>query len=263
MRDGSPVTAAVYLLHGFAGSPASWNAVLESWSAPPAVALALPGHGAPISSDWNGNLDLVAAELPADAIVVGYSLGARVALGLLARDRIRAAVLIGVNTGLADPVAIDARRDVDASWAAMLRHEGIRAFLHAWEAQPLFATQQRVPAGVRQARRAHRAALDPADLALSLETMGLARMPDYRAALIARATRAHLVVGADDGMYLDRARVLLADAPALGFDVIAGSGHDPTLEQPTRLAEVVAAAIERLASDEPRSPDLGGRPASA
>jgi pimeloyl-ACP methyl ester carboxylesterase len=78
-------------------------------------------------------------------------------------------------------------------------------------------------------------------------------MPDYRAALLARAGRAHLVVGAEDVAYLERARSLVAEAPALGLDVIAGSGHDPTLEQPASLATALAAAVARLDAESPSS----------
>ena len=246
-----PETAPIALIHGFAGSPESWSPVIAAWPVAERdlVALALPGHGAdtPVAASWDANLEAVVAQVPRGTVVVGYSLGARVALGLLAGDRIAGAVLIGVNPGIADDAERAARAASDAAWARLLRERGIEAFADAWAAQPLFATQARAPAAERAARRARRLALDPEALARSLETMGLAAMPDYRAALVARAARAHLVVGADDAAYVARARGLVAAAPALGLDVIAGSGHDPTLEQPAALARVAAAAVERLA----------------
>ena len=42
-----------------------------------------------------------------------------------------------------------------------------------------------------------------------------------------------------------------ARAPALGLDVIAGSGHDPTLEAPAALADAIAAAVTRLTRARP------------
>jgi 2-succinyl-6-hydroxy-2,4-cyclohexadiene-1-carboxylate synthase len=237
---------SVVLLHGFAGTTATWDDVRAAWSAP-AIALALPGHGAaPVAASWDANLDVVAAQVPAGAIAVGYSLGARVALGLLARDRVAAAVLIGVNPGLASDDERAARITSDAAWAARLRADGTAAFLATWQAQPLFATQARAPAERRARRQRERASLDAEALARSLETMGLGRMPDYRAALVARAPRAHLVVGADDHAYVERARSLVAAAPRLGLDVIGASGHDPTLEQPAALAAVLARVIPHL-----------------
>jgi len=237
----------VILLHGFVGSPKNWRRVIQAWpGAPEPVALPLPGHHRdhPAAPDWDTNVERVAAMVPAGAVAVGYSMGARLALALLAADRISAAVLVSGHTGLSAPGERAARATSDAAWAALLREKGMPAFLQRWEAQPMFATQRRVER-LRSYRRLDRLGHDPEELARSLETMGLVVMPDLRPALVARAARAHLVVGADDEAYLARARALVAEAPALGLDVLPECGHDPTLEQPTALANAAAAAIAR------------------
>ncbi|MBK9036184.1 MAG: hypothetical protein IPL61_33900 [Myxococcales bacterium] len=122
------------------------------------------------------------------------------------------------------------------------------AFLAAWEAQPIFATAARADADVRAARRAARAALDPRALADALDVLGLGAMPDLADALVARAARARLVVGADDGTFRQRAVELAARAPALGPTVVDGSGHDPTLERPAALAAIIDALAGSLAT---------------
>ncbi|HET9624821.1 MAG TPA: hypothetical protein VFP84_25815, partial [Kofleriaceae bacterium] len=106
------------------------------------------------------------------------------------------------------------------------------------QAQPLFASQARAPADRRAARAARRAQLDAEQLAQSLEAMGLAEMPDYRAAVDDRVA---LIVGADDAKFVAIARGLAAPVEA-----IAGSGHDPTLEQPAALSAAIARAIDRV-----------------
>ncbi|MDX2089819.1 MAG: alpha/beta fold hydrolase [Kofleriaceae bacterium] len=220
----------IALLHGFLGSPEVWNDIAPA----PARAVPLPGHGGgPVRATWDANLDAVADEIGACDLVVGYSLGARVALGLVATKRVPRGVLVSVNPGIPDDERA-ARRASDAAWAAKLRTEGLAAFLAAWEAQPLFATQARVPQALRDARKARRASLDPEQLARSLEVMGLAEMPDYRRYVDARCT---LVVGADDAKY-----VALANALPARVEIIAACGHDPTLEQPRALAAILAAA---------------------
>lgn len=218
------------LLHGFAGDPAVWDDV-----AVPGDRIALPGHpgGGPLATDWAGNLSAIAARIGRCDVAIGYSLGARVALGLVAGGHVPRGILISVNPGIADHERA-ARRDSDAAWARLARERGIDAFLAAWQAQPLFATQQRAPAERLAARRARRRALDPAQLALSLETMGLAEMPDYRSEIDGRFA---LIAGGDDAKYVAIARGLPAP-----LEIIAGSGHDPLLEQPAALA----AAIERF-----------------
>jgi len=221
------------LLHGFAGSPAAWDDVIAGWqhgSEP--MAIALPGHGGgPVRASWDANLDAVARAIADCDLVVGYSLGARVALGLVATGRAPRAVLIGVNPGIADAERA-ARRASDAAWGRMLRERGIDAFADAWAAQPLFASQARVPRERLAARRSCRVALDPEQLARSLEVMGVAEMPDYCDAIA--ADRVALVAGADDAKY-----VAIARRFSVGFETIPDCGHDPTLEQPRALATVI------------------------
>ncbi|HEX3766406.1 MAG TPA: hypothetical protein VHW23_47260 [Kofleriaceae bacterium] len=218
------------LLHGFAGDPAVWDDI-----AIPGDRIALPGHpgGGPLAADWAANLDAIAARIGRAELVIGYSLGARVALGLVAAGRVPRGILISVNPGIADAERA-ARRASDAAWAQLARDRGLDAFLAAWEAQPLFATQQRAPAERRAARRARRRALDPEQLARGLETMGLAEMPDYRGQIDDRIA---LIAGGDDARYVAIARALPAP-----LEILAGSGHDPLLEQPAALT----AALHRL-----------------
>lgn len=231
------------LLHGFAGDPAAWDDVIAAWQLPePPVAVALPGHGGgPVRASWEDNLAAVAQAVAGCDVVVGYSLGARVALGLVASGRCARGVLIGVNPGISDEERAS-RREFDAAWARLLRGSGLGAFADAWEAQPLFATQARVPEARRAARRARRLQLDAEQLARSLEVMGVAAMPDYWSAIPAHRDRIALLAGADDAKYVAISQGL----PAASFEVIPGSGHDPTLEQPVTLAHAIARATAAL-----------------
>ena len=216
------------LLHGFIGDPASWDDVAVAGER-----IALPGHvgGGPVERDWASNLAAIAARVGRCDAVIGYSLGARVALGLVVGGHVPRAVLISGNPGIAAHERA-ARRAGDAAWARLARDAGIAAFLDAWEAQPLFATQQRAPAERLAARRTRRLALDPEQIARSLEVMGLAEMPDYRTQIDVRVT---LIVGGDDARYVAIARTLPAP-----LEIIDGSGHDPLLEQPASLARAVS-----------------------
>jgi len=218
-------------LHGFAGDPATWAGIARADGDD--VCVALPGHGPiPVQPSWDSNRDAVRDAIGRCDVVIGYSLGARVALGLVVAGCVPRAILISVNPGISDVEARD-RRERDAAWAAILRHRGIAAFVDDWEKQPLFATQAaRVPPERLAARRERRLALDPEQLAQCLETMGLAAMPDYRADF--PADRCRLICGADDAKFLAAARD--TNAP---LDVIANCGHDPTLEQPERLAALL------------------------
>jgi 2-succinyl-6-hydroxy-2,4-cyclohexadiene-1-carboxylate synthase len=222
----------IALIHGFANTPDVWSGIADG------ARVALPGHGEDsVRPTWDENLDAIAERVGEVDCVVGYSLGARVALGLVATGRVPHGVLISVNPGIDDD-AREPRRIGDAAWAQMLRERGIEPFLAAWEAQPLFATQARVDAERRSARRTKRLSLDAEQLARSLEVMGLAEMPDYRGAVDKRVA---LIVGAEDQKYL-----AIAGAYDVHREVIADSGHDPTLEQPAALAQAIASCLQSL-----------------
>src|SRR5690606_15032070 len=128
---------------------------------------------------------LIEAELSEPALVVGYSMGGRLALGLACRHpRLCARVIaVGASAGLETPEARAARRQQDARWARMLREEGLAPFLAAWQAQPLFATQARAPEAARAAQAALRASHAPEGLARCLERLGLGAMPPLFAPL--------------------------------------------------------------------------------
>ena len=236
------------LLHGFAQTPASWRevqAALPSSISTRAIEI-------PIGATWDDSIDQLSRVIAPGELPVGYSLGARVALGLLARDLVPAAILFSVHPGLASDAERADRKAADASWAERLRQHGTAAFLAAWEAQPMFASRAaRAPADVRARRHAERVALDAHTLARSMEVLGLGAMPDFRSALVERAARAHLVVGADDAKFLAIARTLVHEAPALVIDVVDGSGHDPTLEAPAELATIIARAAARFRTSPP------------
>jgi 2-succinyl-6-hydroxy-2,4-cyclohexadiene-1-carboxylate synthase len=231
------------LLHGFAGDPSYWDEVIAAWQLPdrPRV-IALPGHGGgPVQATWEANLAAVATQIGDCGVIVGYSLGARVALGLVVAKHCNKGVLIGVNPGL-DESERAARRASDAAWARMLRERGVGAFDTAWTEQALFATQSRVDSERRAARRSRRLRLDAEQLARSLEVMGVAEIPDYRSELPAHRDQLALIAGADDAKYAAIAQTL----PASYVELIADCGHDPTLEQPRELAAAIARAVTRL-----------------
>jgi 2-succinyl-6-hydroxy-2,4-cyclohexadiene-1-carboxylate synthase len=213
-------------LHGFLGSPEVWDGIADG-----GVRIALPGHGgAALQRSWDDNIEAVARALGPVDVVVGYSLGARIALGLVAGGNVPRAVLISMNPGI-DHSERHMRRSTDTAWAKRFRNEPFADVLDAWEAQPLFASQARVPQAARDARRARRLALDPEQMARSLEAMGLAEMPNYTYDI---DDRFQLIVGAGDTKY-----VAIAETLSVPTTVIADCGHDPTFEQPAELARVL------------------------
>lgn len=228
------------LLHGFTGSPASFDDVLAGL-APGLVRPMLAGHGPdPVRVEsWDAEIDRLVAllrrELDAPAHLVGYSLGGRVAYGLLARapELFARATLFGAHPGLLDEREREARRASDARWIALLEREGLDAFIAEWEALPLFATQ---PASIVDAQRAIRRSHRAEGLAHALEVLGLGAMPPVDAGAI--KTPLALVAGEHDAKHRALAE---AFAPRIGarVHVVPGVGHNVLAEAPEALAELL------------------------
>ncbi|GAB0148880.1 MULTISPECIES: alpha/beta fold hydrolase [unclassified Marichromatium] len=226
------------LLHGFTGTAADW--ATRCAHDPEALAIDLPGHGAapPPRGDFASTIAALLAQLPPSIDeLIGYSLGGRVALGLLqgAPERFRRATLISAHPGLTDPVARARRRAADRRWIELLRTQGIGAFVDAWEQLPLFATQTRAAPAALTRQRAQRLAQDPEGLAAALAVLGLGEMPPTWRTLARHPGRVRWIVGADDAKFLGLARRVAMLRPRLQLHVIPGAGHNPLIEAPARL----------------------------
>lgn len=247
------MTTPVILLHGFTGSPESWADVIRYLIADePAVRIHAPaalGHdgtpGPPGIDAFEDEVDRIAGGIGARdrglAHVVGYSLGARVALGLLVRHPglVASATLIGGRPGLADPSERQARIRRDEEWARLLEEEGLDTFVAAWEALPLWATQTALPARRLDRQRAIRRSHDPRGLARSLRVAGLGRMPDYGDRLGAVEARVRLVVGTRDARFLGLADGMAERLPRATVTRVPGAGHNVVLERPREIAGLI------------------------
>jgi len=240
------------LLHGFTGSPESWSRVVDYADLEQARLIpTLAGHG----RDWqrrdvqsfeNEVMRLVplASKAEPPRLLCGYSMGARVAIGLLAREPhlFDAALLIGVHPGLLDENTRAERREVDAARARLLREKGLEAFIANWEELPLFASQRGLSPPALEHQRDIRLGHDAEGLARGLEVLGLAEMPDYRPAISSLQIPITLMTGALDAKFSRIATVLAKENAHVDVEVVDGVGHNVVLEAPA----AVAAALKRV-----------------
>jgi 2-succinyl-6-hydroxy-2,4-cyclohexadiene-1-carboxylate synthase len=246
------------LLHGFAGAPASWDAIAARLPARARVLCpALVGHTGPPTADAPASFAaeverlarLITAADMRGAHVCGYSLGGRLALGLLAHDPGLAArvTVIGAHPGLGeDSPERGERAQVDERWAQLLEREGAARFADDWAGQPLFATQKSLPPPVYAAQQAQRAAHEPRGLAHALRALSLARMPDLRPALAQTRVPVTFMAGALDEKFVALADDTAAILPAGRAHVrlVPGAGHNLLLERPAEVAAEIASAKE-------------------
>lgn len=180
----------------------------------------------------------VRAASPPGTVVVGYSLGGRIALqsALEHPGRFAGLVLVGASAGIDDDEERARRRAADETLADWVATQPIEAVVESWESQPVFASQ---PPGVVEAQRPGRLSHDPERLAELLRSAGQGamdpvwhRLPQLDMPLLA-------VAGELDTHYVQVSRRVAAVAPRGSARVIANAGHAPHLEQPEAFAELL------------------------
>jgi 2-succinyl-6-hydroxy-2,4-cyclohexadiene-1-carboxylate synthase len=246
------------LLHGFTGSGESWADVTDQLSHRfRVIRIDLPGHGrTPAPPDpARCTLQLVASDIATrlrdlgstPAHLVGYSMGARLALGiaLLHPYAVRTLILESGSPGLATEAERAARRVLDEALATRIEQEGIVAFVEEWERLPLWESQQRLPEAVRQRLHAQRLRNTPSGLATSLRGMGTGAQPSFWDDLPRLSVPTLLITGALDAKFTEIARAMQARCPTMIHCVIADAGHVPHLECPAEFVKRVVEFIDR------------------
>ncbi len=245
-------------LHGFTGTSGSWAAVIRALRRSELPGgdgalghhlVALPGHDRLARLEDGDDFESVVARLvssvPPGMTLVGYSLGARLAMSMVATapSRYAGLVAIGGRPGLTDPGERKARRVSDAAIAARLRRDGLERFVDWWAARPIFATQAGLPAEALERQRAHRLGHDPEQLARSLEVLGLGCMPPTEDALVSAEIPVRLITGALDARFTELAATLAARSPRIEHTRVPRVGHNVVLEAPDAVAARLAGGI--------------------
>jgi len=249
-------TPRLLLLHGFTGSRAAWNH-LRPLLGPgiASIAVDLPGHGRSEPCGFTGRegftqtlaalvgiLDKLGAG-PVD--VLGYSQGARLALGLAIEwpGRVRRLILESGTAGLKRTRDRTVRRRRDEALAAEIELNGIEAFVGRWEALPLFAGIRRLAPEVVRSVRAERLACSERGLASSLRSVGLGVQPNYWPLLPGLRTPILLLTGRRDLKFTGISKAMARELPMAWFRSFEGVWHAPHLESPARFADEVMAFL--------------------
>lgn len=224
------------LLHGFTGTPDSFAALAPAGSVSPV----LGGHlGTPVQGGYWDEVERLAALGRDCEALLGYSLGGRLALGILARypERFRSAVIVSAHPGLVTEAERAERRAGDARFVQVLLEQGLEAFVERWQALPLWASQRELSEGVRHAQREQRLRHTAQGLAESLTRHGLGEMPDLRGDLARVTCPVRLLAGELDPKFVELSRELSRIIPRAVLDVVPGAGHNLLLERPALLRD--------------------------
>ena len=234
---------SLVLLHGFTGRSETWSGIRRAL--PESVQVFAPnllGHSPkqltkePVTFDEY--VDRLAVRMSVsgveDAHLVGYSMGGRIALGLLLQhpSLFSSATLIGAHPGLENSQQRDERSAQEKQWADDLRLNGVEAFIEGWERQPLFESQKKLSVDTLLNQRVLRLSHNSEGLAAAIETLGLSQMPNY--GLRAREIKVpvEIMVGELDLKFQNIGERLAGLIPKGELLIIQGTGHNVVLEQP-------------------------------
>ncbi len=241
------------LLHGFTGSVASWGTLLNdlATSGMHIIALDLLGHGqsdAPrdpqryriehCQADIIGLLQTLGIK-QGEAVLLGYSMGGRIALYCAFSGYFRALILESASPGLATFTERVQRRASDEALAERIEREGIEAFVNYWEQLSLFASQRNLPIERRNAQRAQRLTNRAHGLANSLRGVGTAVQPPLYQRLPELTLPVLLITGELDSKFCHIGQRMAQHLPQAQLQIVSGAGHAVHLEQPERFVTLV------------------------
>lgn len=249
------------LFHGFSGRGSSWDAVLtalmeqgleqpvDGWSPD------LPGHGSSSEvqpESFEATVKVLGKSIRKrygrPVVLAGYSMGARLALGVAIRfpELVRELVLMGVQPGIGTTEDRRSRADADAELSERLVRDGLESFVSYWQALPLFADQKELPAEVLVKQRQTRMSHQPKALAWALRILSPGLMPDYRPRLKElAAVPVTLVTGDNDAQYRRIAEEMALSIPHARHESVPACGHNPVLARPEAVADILARTLGR------------------
>ena len=238
---GTPFT----FLHGFTQTKESWVPVVESLSVPiEATLLDCPGHGeSPTQGRTLPQTASDVAESMQSGILVGYSMGARIALhtALQFPDIVQSLVLISGTPGLRTESERNDRRTSDESLAKHIENIGVEQFIPEWLSNPMF---RGLP--IELADISRRCSNTERGLADSLRFSGTGTQEPLWDKLPSLAMPVLIVSGDKDEKYKQIAQEMTPLIPQAEHHVMNNVGHTCHLEDVRQFCSVLENWFLRL-----------------
>ncbi|ROV59436.1 2-succinyl-6-hydroxy-2,4-cyclohexadiene-1-carboxylate synthase [Vibrio ponticus] len=238
----SAETPVLVFLHGLLGSGDDWQACIQHLNQFPILTLDLPGHGESQSKSCDGFDQVcqqvsqtIKAIVPAGhpIILIGYSLGGRIAMYGIAKNHFHElnlikAIIEGGNFGLRTLDEQKARQKNDQVWAERFDVQPIERVLADWYQQAVFTSLNHEQRQTLIAKRS--ANLGPA-IGRMLMATSLAKQPWLLPELSTSGIDIHYICGEKDSKFSQ-----LAKLSGLSFSQIAEAGHNVHHEHPQAFA---------------------------
>ena len=226
----------LFALHGFMGSGADFDPLRLRLSIP-FTAPDLVGHGEHATFDTQcyttaSQVEYWIERIPKGSVLMGYSMGGRLALQLAVSypEHFAALIVIGGTPGIEDVKLRHERSQWDLQQAQRLVTEGTRTFYEYWRTLPIIASQSSIPQKVFEPMVHRRLNQDPTMLGLSMIHFGTGTMPNCWSKLKLLTMPILLVVGESDQKYRLIAESMLTTLPNGKISIIQRAGHCAHLE---------------------------------
>lgn len=248
------------LLHGFTGSAGSWREHLSVFAEYDlrVIAFDMLGHGqsdAPQDAQRYGieqcSIDIRAAlqmlgVQAGDAVLLGYSMGGRIALYSAFSGFFRGLILESASAGIEDVWGPTLRRQSDEALAERIERDGVSAFVTYWEQLPLFASQKALPDAIQEEVHAQRLQNSAIGLANSLRGVGTGTQPALYDRLPTLDIPVLVLAGEHDTKFTTIARRMAQVLPQAQVHIVLGAGHTIHLEQAETFDRLVLDFIRSL-----------------
>ena len=244
---GPPVVA----LHGFTHTGKQFHEISRSLPHH-LIAPDLPGHGVhatfpcDIDSVVRFVSDTVVEHTTPPAPLLGYSQGGRIALltAVAHPDLVSRLILVSATAGIAEHSQRERRADLDRNLAASIVAEGIGAFLDDWTSRPMTSTGH-LSTTRRATDRAIRNANTADGLSNALVGYGQGAQPSVWEDLAGVECPTLLISGAADTTYTVIAASMAERMADPRTVVIPEAGHNPILDAPGQVADVISDFLDR------------------
>lgn len=233
-------------IHGFMGHPSDWGDVRSMLPEFETNALEMP-----VAADWQASINQVADGISDSAIVIGYSMGARLALGVALENPQRCAGLVFVsgNPGLEHVEARERRWKADQKIAQELEQltpESLQPFLERWYQVDVFAT---TPQDIRHAEIVRKCERFSPEWAKILRANSVSQQPNYWPRLSELSMPTAVVAGELDEKY--REIVVRFDqehgSGNVSKTIVSDCGHIVHRQQPETLVQTIRDLVETVA----------------
>lgn len=257
--NGENLLPVLVFLHGFTGSGETWEDVVRIFEGNyKIIRIDLTGHGKSsvpknhqryIMDEQVEDLEAVFKKLGlTQFILIGYSMGGRIALAYTVKysRRVVSLILESASPGLKTQQERLERRQADKALAERLTSDGILKFIDFWEEIPLFKTQKSLTLEKQYAIREERLGQSTTGLSNSLIGIGTGSQPSYWESLQTIKIPVLLITGEIDKKFVHIAREMEKTLPISKHTTIKCTGHAIHVEKPTLFATMIEEHIKSL-----------------